>query len=110
MHFFDNKEQISLRIGSPRLKQIVFRSHQNASNLELDGVKMTPLQRELGLILKELKVITDKVREDDEAGAVEADWKFAAMVLDRMCLFFFTTFTIVATCTVLAVAPHVIVK
>ena len=48
--------------------------------------------------------------EDEEAGAVEADWKFAAMVLDRMCLFFFTTFTIVATCAVLAVAPHIVVK
>ena len=88
----------------------IFRSNPNSSNLELDGVKVTPLQRELGLILKELKVITDKVREDEEAGAVEADWKFAAMVLDRMCLFFFTTFTLVATCAVLAVAPHIVVK
>ena len=108
--FFYNKEQITLRIGSHRLKQIVFRSHQNASNLELDGVKITPLQRELGLILKELKVITDKVREDDEAGAVEADWKFAAMVLDRLCLIFFTLFTVVATLIMLSVAPHIVVK
>ena len=27
-----------------------------------------------------VKVVTDKMREDDEASAVEGDWKFAAMV------------------------------
>ena len=69
-----------------------------------------PLQRELGLILKEIKVITDKIKEDEEAASVEADWKFAAMVLDRLCLVFFTVFTIIATLAVLATAPHVIVK
>ena len=31
-------------------------------------------------------MITDKIREDDEAGSVENDWKFAAMVIDRLCL------------------------
>lgn len=76
----------------------------------MEASPLSPLQRELGLILKEIKIITDKVREDEEASSVAADWKFAAMVVDRMCLFFFTTFTIVATCAVLAVAPHVIVK
>ena len=33
-----------------------------------------------------LQVITDKIRDDDEAGSVENDWKFAAMVIDRLCL------------------------
>ena len=32
------------------------------------------------------QVITDKIREDDESGHVESDWKFAAMVIDRVCL------------------------
>ena len=45
-----------------------------------------PLHRELSLILKEIKVITDKIKDDDEAGNVENDWKFAAMVIDRLCL------------------------
>eukprot|EP00090_Calanus_glacialis_P006441 TRINITY_DN15013_c0_g1_i1.p1 TRINITY_DN15013_c0_g1~~TRINITY_DN15013_c0_g1_i1.p1 ORF type:complete len:128 (-),score=7.71 TRINITY_DN15013_c0_g1_i1:453-812(-) len=69
-----------------------------------------PLQRELNLILKEIKVITDKIKDDEESASIEADWKFAAMVLDRLCLVFFTVFTIVATLAVLAAAPHVIVK
>ena len=65
--------------------------------------------RELSLILKEIKIITDKIRDDEEAAAIENDWKFAAMVLDRLCLIVFTLFTRVATVAVLAAAPHVIV-
>ena len=59
-----------------------------------------PLQRELNLILKEIRVgcflielvditlllvqvITDKIKDDEDSAAVLADWRFAAMVLDR---------------------------
>ena len=28
-------------------------------------------------------MITDKLRDDEDAAAIENDWKFAAMVLDR---------------------------
>ena len=66
--------------------------------------------RELSMILKELKVVMDKIREDEEAATVVGDWKFAAMVLDRLCLITFTVFTIIATLAVLAAAPNVIVK
>ena len=79
-------------------------------NAEENTASQHPLQRELNLILKEIKVITEKLKSDDESGEIEADWKFAAMVLDRLCLVFFTAFTIIATLAVLAAAPHVIVK
>ena len=55
------------------------------------------------------QVITDKLRDDEDAAAIENDWKFAAMVLDRLCLITFTAFTVIATVAVLAAAPHVIV-
>ena len=77
--------------------------------LQLDGFKTFNFTRELSLILKEIKIITDKIRDDEESAAIENDWKFAAMVLDRLCLIVFTLFTIVATVAVLAAAPHVIV-
>jgi len=67
------------------------------------------VHRELSLILKEIRVITDKIRYDEESAVIENDWKFAAMVLDRLCLITFTLFTIIATAAVLAAAPHVIV-
>jgi len=67
------------------------------------------VHRELSLILKELRVITDKIRDEEDTAAIENDWKFAAMVLDRLCLITFTLFTFVATIAVLLSAPHIIV-
>ncbi|XP_043483930.1 neuronal acetylcholine receptor subunit alpha-7-like [Leptopilina heterotoma] len=64
---------------------------------------------ELVLILKEIKIITDQLKDDEINVKVTNDWKFAAMVIDRMCLIIFTLFTIIATITVLFSAPHIIV-
>ena len=44
-----------------------------------------------------------------EAGVLENEWKFAAMVLDRVCLLAFTFFTVLLSAAVLIAAPHVIV-
>ena len=55
-------------------------------------------------------MITEKLKEEEEAAAVLADWRFAAMVLDRLCLIFFTAFTVIATLMVLGTAPHVFVE
>merc|ERR1719370_2702517 len=77
-------------------------SEENVSSAYPSGVP-----RELSLILKEIKVITDKIRDDEESAAIEGDWKFAAMVLDRLCLITFTLFTDNwPTLAVLAAAPH----
>ncbi|XP_050451592.1 neuronal acetylcholine receptor subunit alpha-7-like isoform X1 [Cataglyphis hispanica] len=64
---------------------------------------------ELVLILKEIKIITNQLKTEDENTKITNDWKFAAMVIDRMCLIIFTLFTIIATITVLLSAPHIIV-
>lgn len=45
-----------------------------------------------------------------EAGALENEWKFAAMVLDRVCLIAFSFFTVLLSAAVLIAAPHVIVE
>ncbi|KAK0077031.1 hypothetical protein PV325_004543, partial [Microctonus aethiopoides] len=39
---------------------------------------------ELILILKEIKIITDQLKADDENTKITNDWKFAAMVIDRV--------------------------
>ena len=44
-----------------------------------------------------------------ESGVLENEWKFAAMVLDRVCLLVFTLFTVLLSTAVLIAAPHVIV-
>ncbi|XP_055603726.1 neuronal acetylcholine receptor subunit alpha-7 [Uranotaenia lowii] len=63
---------------------------------------------ELALILKELRYITDQLRKEDETGEITKDWKFAAMVVDRLCLIIFTLFTLIATLAVLFSAPNFI--
>jgi nicotinic acetylcholine receptor, invertebrate len=51
-----------------------------------------------------------QIRKEDEESEVAKDWKFAAMVIDRLCLIIFTLFTIIATIAVLFSAPHIIVS
>lgn len=55
------------------------------------------------------QIITDQLKSEELNTKVTNDWKFAAMVIDRMCLIIFTLFTIIATITVLLSAPHIIV-
>lgn len=67
-------------------------------------------QRDMQFILRELQYITSRMKKADEEAEVISDWKFAAMVVDRFCLFIFTLFTIIATVAVLLSAPHIIVQ
>lgn len=42
------------------------------------------MQKELHTILKELQFITNRMKKADEDDEVISDWKFAAMVVDRL--------------------------
>lgn len=64
---------------------------------------------EIGTIIKELRFITNRMRKEDEIQDIIQEWKFAGMVIDRMCLFLFTAFTIISTVICLSSAPHLIV-
>lgn len=59
-------------------------------------------------ILRELRSVTEKMKKDDEMQDACGDWKFAAMVLDRLCLCLFTVFTVVSTFAILFSAPHIL--
>jgi len=60
-------------------------------------------------ILGELRTITNKLRQDERFEDECSDWKFAAMVVDRLCLCLFTMFTVISTFAILFSAPHVLV-
>jgi len=51
----------------------------------------------LNMILKELQTITNKIKNDEEDEEKSLDWKFAAMVIDRLCLVIFTFATFIST-------------
>lgn len=69
----------------------------------------TPLRRarnELQAILNELKFVTRKIRDDDVGTDEMNDWKFAAMVIDRLCFWIFTIYLVVATLAIFFSSPN----
>lgn len=59
-------------------------------------------------IYTELKFITQRMERDDEEVLAKNDWKFAAMVVDRLCLFIFTTVIVVSTGFIMLSAPYIV--
>ena len=62
---------------------------------------------ELQQILHELRVITNKLREEQTKQEEASDWQFAAMVVDRLCLYVFILFSVVSTTSILLSAPSI---
>lgn len=60
----------------------------------------------IGSILKELGKLTQKIKDDDDDEAKELKWKFAAMVIDRLCMWFFIISTLVCTVGILFTSPN----
>ena len=55
------------------------------------------MRSELLAILSELRYITKKIKDDLESEEETNDWKFAAMVVDRLCFWIFSLYLIIAT-------------
>ena len=72
-----------------------------------NSLHMYPGKVELREILRELRYLTEKMKKDEEFEVHCNDWKFASMVIDRLCLWMFTIFTIVSTFAILFSAPHI---
>ncbi|CAB3400753.1 unnamed protein product [Caenorhabditis bovis] len=63
---------------------------------------------ELKNISSQIKVMRKRMEEDERDEQAANDWKFAAMVVDRMCLITFTIFIGVSTCGIMFSSPHLI--
>ncbi|XP_054890295.1 neuronal acetylcholine receptor subunit alpha-7 [Poeciliopsis prolifica] len=70
------------------------------------GVGIPP--PEILRILEEVSYIAQRFRDQDEAEAICSEWKFAAAVVDRLCLVAFSLFSIICTFTILMSAPNFI--
>ncbi|XP_039219051.1 neuronal acetylcholine receptor subunit alpha-7-like isoform X1 [Crotalus tigris] len=60
----------------------------------------------LSSILKELRYIAQRFRSQDVSRATCSQWKFAAAVIDRLCLVLFALFHIVCSIAILMAAPN----
>lgn len=65
-----------------------------------------PIKRNLGAILKELKVLTQKIEDDDADDEKVLNWKFAAMVVDRLCMILFSLATFLCTFFILLTSKN----
>lgn len=64
------------------------------------------VRKSLAGILKEVKAITTKIKEDEEDESKELSWKFAAMVIDRLCFVTFSILTIISTGSILMTSKN----
>uniref|UniRef100_A0AAV2KZV9 Neuronal acetylcholine receptor subunit alpha-7-like n=1 Tax=Knipowitschia caucasica TaxID=637954 RepID=A0AAV2KZV9_KNICA len=64
------------------------------------------VEAELLQILEEVRYISRRFRSQDEEEVLGSEWKFAAAVIDRLCLVAFSLFTILCTIGILMSAPN----
>ena len=84
---------------------VLFRRKSNAWNIDKD-----PVSENLRKIREEMEFITGRLKGEDEATSVESEWKFAAMVLDRLCLIMSFALFIIFGAAIFFSAPQIIVK
>ncbi|KAI4830434.1 hypothetical protein KUCAC02_002064 [Chaenocephalus aceratus] len=70
------------------------------------GPSAACLEPEMAKILDEVRYIAKRFRSQDEDESVCNEWKFAAAVIDRLCLMAFSLFTILCTIGILMSAPN----
>jgi hypothetical protein len=75
-------------------------SHNQATN------KRDYYKGEISLLLKEINKITKKMDDDDKESEKALEWKFAGMVIDKLCLYLFSTLTLILTCSILFSAEN----
>ena len=59
-------------------------------------------------VLGEVRYLTGRMRQDADTQKVCSEWRFAAMVVDRLCLWLFSIFTVVSSGAILLSAPDAI--
>ena len=69
---------------------------------------MWGVRTELLAVLSELRYITRKMKDDNSASEVTNDWKFAAMVIDRLFFWIFTIAFVISTLAIYLSAPNLL--
>ncbi|XP_067666866.1 acetylcholine receptor subunit alpha-type acr-16-like isoform X2 [Haliotis asinina] len=83
--------------------------HSNGLPIKVDdAVQLTGVRHDIISILKELKKITLKIKKDEEETDIKNEWKFAAMVIDRLCFIICVSLTVGSTAGILGSAPHLL--
>ena len=76
------------------------------NSLKTISIETTMLSKDLNFILQELRCITQKIKKDEYEEEKSLDWKFAAMVIDRLCMVLFYLATFISTCLILLTSKN----
>jgi len=79
--------------------------NHNSNDLVL-SCDMSVLRSDIRMIMSELKFVADSIRKEEEEDDISQDWKFSAMVIDRLCLVVFTIMTTIFSYVTLFSAPN----
>ena len=85
---------------------IPLNDYPHLRSVKIDDGGYSHVRNELLAILNELRFITHKIKEDNEATDETNDWKFAAMVIDRLCFWIFSTYLLITTLGIFFTAPN----
>jgi len=97
---------IQTNINSPMPGKCKNPNHHHDPNEILLPRDMRAFRSEMRAIITELRFLTDHVKKEEAEDDVSQDWKFSAMVLDRLCLVVFTIMTTIFSYTTLFSAPN----
>ncbi|CAF0895321.1 unnamed protein product [Adineta steineri] len=81
-------------------------NHHHEPNDVLLPRDMRVFRTEIRTIISELQFLTGHVKQEDEEDDISEDWKFSAMVIDRLCLVLFTIMTSIFSYITLFSAPN----
>ncbi|UJR35796.1 hypothetical protein I4U23_028544 [Adineta vaga] len=81
-------------------------THNHEPNDVLLPRDMRVFRAEMRTIITELQFLTEHVKQEEEDDDVSEDWKFSAMVIDRLCLVLFTLMTTIFSYVTLFSAPN----
>lgn len=67
---------------------------------------MVAILLSLGKVHSRLAYITGRMEKKETVNVQREDWKYASMVVDRLCLILFSAFLIISVCSILFSAPY----
>ncbi|CAH1797210.1 unnamed protein product [Owenia fusiformis] len=81
-------------------------THHNHDN-PIPPIRRTTYSPDVHKALEGVKFIAEHLKEEDEIDGVREDWKYVALVLDRLFLWIFTTACLMGTLGIILQAPSV---
>jgi nicotinic acetylcholine receptor len=81
-------------------------NHHHDPNDVLLPRDMRVFRSEMRTIISELRFLTDHVKKEEREDDVSQDWKFSAMVIDRLCLVLFSIMTTIFSYITLFSSPN----